>query len=68
MDLPSDPVTVALVLSAFLLVIFLGCVPTIRRVLRIRRLERKLGRAYWPFVHSVDMRDQQAKWCLRISS
>ena len=54
MDL--DTHSLWLILSGFLLVGFLGCVPSAIRVIRIRRLERRLGRAFWPWLVGIDTR------------
>ena len=62
MGVPDDPLTLALGFGTLLVVAVLFCLPALIRVLRIRRAQRALRWAYWPFIHEVDMRDDEAKW------
>ena len=57
----ADPLTIALCIAALLVIAVACCTPAVIQVLRIRRLQRRLGRAYWPFVVGVDTRDQERR-------
>lgn len=52
MGLDSDSLLV--VLGGILSCVVIGCLPATIRVIRIRHLERRLGRAFWSWLAGVD--------------
>jgi hypothetical protein len=54
-----DTHSLLLILSGLLLVGLLGCVPSAIRVIRIRRFERRLGKAFWPLLVGIDTRNSR---------
>ena len=57
MDIPDDPLALALGLSALLIVCLLFSVPILLRVIRMRRFERRLGPAYTWLLVALAQRD-----------
>jgi hypothetical protein len=54
-----DPANVFVIFSGVaLLLIIVGCLPTTLRVMRLRRLERTLGKAYRHFIREGSRHDR----------
>jgi hypothetical protein len=52
----DNPIVLAISSALLLLILIFGCLPTIVRVMRIRRVKRSLGSLYSPFLLSLHTR------------
>jgi hypothetical protein len=59
MDLDAD--TLYLCLASVFAIALVGSLPAFVRVIGMRRAERLLGWAYWPFLDAIDNRESRHK-------
>jgi hypothetical protein len=57
----GDATTLGLCLATLLLVAVALSISPVLRVIRMRRIERLLGWAYWPLLHALDQRHSRHK-------